>query len=93
MSKRGFVSDYAGDEIRVGDLVLYGARRGNMVRLVDAIVLKTYTRKGVGGKVYPRLKVQPTGDESGWLPSRSNRIRNVGIDHVRVIRTSEELAQ
>jgi hypothetical protein len=93
MSKRGSVSDYAGDEIRVGDLVTYGSRRGNMVRLADGKVLKVYTRKGIGGKVYPRIKVEPTGDESGWVPSRSMRIRNIGIDHVRLVRTAEELAQ
>lgn len=92
MSKRGSVSDYAGDEIRVGDLVAYASRRGNRVRMSDAVVLKTYTKK-LDGRVYPMLRLAPTGNDSGWLARHSDRIVNVAVEHVRVIRTAEELAR
>lgn len=84
MSKRGQITDYAGDEIYAGDLVAYAARRGNMVRMTDALVLKA-TGKLVGGKVRPMLKVQPTGDESGFVKRKTLRSEWIEVDHVRLI--------
>lgn len=92
MSKSSAVVDYAGDAIRVGDLVAYASRRGNRVRMSDGIVLKAYTKK-LNGRVYPMLRLEPTGNDSGWLERRTDRIVNVAVEHVRVVRTAEELAQ
>lgn len=83
--------DYAGDEMRSGDLVTYASRRGNEVRMADGRIQKAFTRK-MFGRMVPMLKVKPTGSESGILRSRSDRVRNIAVKHVRLVRTLEELA-
>ncbi|MCT2594253.1 hypothetical protein LHJ74_30835 [Streptomyces sp. N2-109] len=90
MSKRGTICDYAGDEIRKDDVVTYAARRGNTVRMADAVVIKTYTRK-LGGRIYPMLRLAPTGQESGWVARGSMRVVHVAAVHVRRVATGEEL--
>lgn len=86
MGKRGTVSDYAGDELYAGDLVAYAARQGNRVRMSDAVVLDV-TAKNVGGRLFPMLKVQPTGTDSGWgLGSRKTlRAEWISAEHVRLV--------
>jgi hypothetical protein len=89
MGKRGVVTDYAGEELYAGDLVAYAARQGNRVRMTDAVVLEVTAKKaqveGVGVVLVPTLKVQPTGDESGFTARRSMRPQWIAADHVRLI--------
>lgn len=84
MSKRGVVTDYAGEELYRGDLVVYAARQGNRVRMTDAIVHKVTARKE-GGRLRPMLLVKPTGEESGFTRRRSPRAVWVSAEHVRLI--------
>lgn len=84
MGKRGVVTDYAGQELYAGDLVAYGARQANRVRISDAVVLKVTARK-VGGRLVPMLLVRPTGVESGFTRRRSLRAVWVGAEHVRLV--------
>lgn len=87
MSKRGVVTDYDGDEIYPGDKVVYATRRGNGVRMADALVLKVFTRK-LGGVVIPFLRIQPTGSESGFFKRKSPRIETIALIHVRLLEQS-----
>lgn len=84
MSKRGVVTDYDGEEIYPGDLVAYASRRGNTVRLADAVVLEVFTRK-LQGVMIPFLKIQPTGSESGFFRRKSPRIETIALIHVRLV--------
>lgn len=84
MGERGTVTDYAGDELYSGDLVVYSARRGNRVRMSDAIVRKVTCRL-VGGRLRPMLKVQPTGNESGFRKRKSMRQVWIAAEHVRLV--------
>ncbi|NYI06087.1 hypothetical protein [Allostreptomyces psammosilenae] len=84
MSKRGVVTDYAGDELYAGDLVAYAVRQGNRVRLSDAIILDV-TAVNVGGRLRPMLNVQPTGNESGFTRRRSMRSLWISAEHVRLV--------
>lgn len=84
MSKRGVVTDYAGNELYAGDLIGYAARQANRVRLADAIVIKV-TARLEGGRLRPMLLVQPTGDESGFTARRSPRRVWISSEHVRLI--------
>jgi hypothetical protein len=89
MGKRGVVTDYAGEELYKGDLVAYAARQGNRVRMTDAIVLEVTAKKaqveGVGFVLVPTLKVQPTGDESGFTARKTTAAQWIAADHVRLI--------
>jgi hypothetical protein len=91
MGKRGTVTDYAGDELYAGDLVAYAARRGNGVRLSDAVVQKVTTKRALG-RVIPFLLVKPTGNESGFVRRKTQRAVWVAAEHVRLVATAEELA-
>lgn len=84
MGKRGVVTDYAGDELYRNDLIVYSARQGNRVRMVDAIVDKVTTRL-VDGRLRAMLRVQPTGIESGFTKRRSLRKEWISAEHVRLI--------
>ncbi|MEV7844101.1 hypothetical protein AB0O50_08950 [Streptomyces cyaneofuscatus] len=84
MSKRGVITDYAGEEIYKGDLVAYAARQGNRVRMTDAIVDKA-TARLVDGRLRGMLRVRPTGVESGFSKRRSLRKEWISSEHVRVI--------
>jgi hypothetical protein len=84
MSKRGVCTDYDGDEIYPGDLVAYAARRGNTVRMADAIVLEVFTKR-FQGLIIPFLKIQPTGSESGFFRRKSPRVESIALIHVRLI--------
>lgn len=84
MGKRGVITDYAGEELYPGDLVAYAARQGNRVRMTDAIVDRV-TAVLENGRLRPMLKVQPTGDESGFTRRRSMRPEWISAEHVRLI--------
>jgi hypothetical protein len=84
MSKRGVITDYAGEELYAGDLIAYAARQGNRVRMTDAVVLKA-TAVLEGGRLRPMLKVQPTGTESGFTARRTLRAEWISAEHVRLI--------
>ncbi len=84
MSKRGTITDYAGEEIYRGDLVAYAARQGNRVRMSDAIVDKV-TARLVDGRLRGMLRVRPTGTESGFAKRRSLRQEWISAEHVRLI--------
>jgi hypothetical protein len=86
MGKRGVVTDYAGEELYAGDLVSFGTRHGNRVRLSDAVVLDV-TTKNIGGRLLPTLVVQPTGTDSGWGLGSRKTLRPVEIsaEHVRLV--------
>lgn len=91
MSKRGNIHDFAGAEVRVGDTIVYSARRGNGVRMTEAVVLKTYTEK-YKGRVLPMLAVRPTGNESGFVKRSSFAIQHIAAEHFAVTVPAEELA-
>ena len=84
MGKRGVVTDYAGEELYAGDLVVYAARQANRVRMTDAIVVKV-TAVLEGGRLRPMLKVKPTGIESGFTKRRSYREEWISAEHVRLV--------
>ncbi|MFE7315154.1 hypothetical protein ACFU7T_19045 [Streptomyces sp. NPDC057555] len=84
MGKRGVITDYAGEELYAGDLVVYAARQGNRVRMTDAIVRRVTTRLE-GGRLRPMLRVQPTGVESGFTKRRTLRQEWISAEHVRLV--------
>lgn len=90
MGKRGTVTDYGGDEIYAGDLVAYATRRGNGVRMSDAVVQRVTTRKALG-RVVPFLLVKPTGNESGFVRRKTQRAVWVAANHVRLVLPAEAL--
>lgn len=85
MGKRGQVSDYAGEELRVGDLINYAARRGNGVRVTDAII-ENIAMEREGRRIVPVLTVKPTGSESGFFARKRIRRQRIYTEHVRLIR-------
>jgi hypothetical protein len=89
LSKRGVVTDYAGEELYKGDLIAYAARQGNRVRMADAIVERV-TAKMFGGRLIPMLLVRPTGAESGFTRRRTLGARWIGAEHVRLIAPAAE---
>ena len=91
MSKRGVITDYAGEELYKGDLINYATRQGNRVRLADAVVLQVTARRAAGiGRLVPMLQVQPTGVESGFTARRSARAVWIGAEHARLIVPAHE---
>lgn len=90
MGKRGTVTDYGGDEIYEGDLVAYATRRGNGVRLSDAVVQRVTTRTAFG-RVVPFLLLKPTGNESGFVRRKTQRAVWVAANHVRLVLPAEAL--
>jgi len=89
MGKRGVVTDYGGNELHEGDLIAYGARQGNRVRLADAVVLEATAKRtkveGVGYVLIPVLRVQPTGVESGFVKRKSPAPQWITTEHVRLL--------
>ncbi|MFE6159827.1 hypothetical protein ACFQ7F_13050 [Streptomyces sp. NPDC056486] len=87
MSKRGTITDYAGEAVYRGDLINYSSRCENGVRVADAIIRETYFAK-VDGRKFPMLKVQPTGTDSGHEPRKTLRAEHVAATHVRLLRSN-----
>lgn len=89
MSKRGTVSDYAGEALYAGDLINYATRAGNRTRASDAIVLQVTTVRSLG-RVVAMLKVQPTGTDSGYgLGARKTlNAQWISPEHVRLLRSN-----
>ncbi|MGW1376463.1 hypothetical protein ACWD6P_19635 [Streptomyces sp. NPDC002446] len=83
MAKRGHIHDFTGQEIREGDTLVYAARRGYGVRMVEATVQRTYTEQ-YKGRTIPTLKVKPTGNESGFVKRSTFRVETVAAEHVAV---------
>lgn len=84
MGKRGVITDYAGEELYRGDLIVYAARQGNRVRMADAIIDKVTTRL-VDGRLRAMLRIKPTGAESGFVKRRSLRKEWISSEHVRLV--------
>ncbi|MEV7425187.1 hypothetical protein [Streptomyces sp. NPDC091212] len=78
------LTDFTGAEIRKDKLVAYATRRGNRVRMTEAVVLETMSDKRAG-RVVPRLKVQPTGRDSGFSARSTLVPQYVSAEHVVVI--------
>ncbi|MFG3014336.1 hypothetical protein ACGFZB_28735 [Streptomyces cinerochromogenes] len=78
------LTDFTGAVIRPGRLIAYPTRRGNRVRNTEAIVLETLSDKS-SGRVVPKLKVIPTGRESGVSARKTLTIQTIGAEHVVVI--------
>ncbi|MFF7361066.1 hypothetical protein [Streptomyces sp. NPDC008125] len=87
MADRGTVTDYAGEALYTGDLINYPSRRKNGVRAADAIIREIYFDR-VGGRLFPMLKVEPTGMDSGHVPRRSLRMEHVATTHARLLRSN-----
>jgi hypothetical protein len=87
MAKRGTVTDYAGEGLRVGDLVNYATRCANRVRVTDALVEQIDIRRAYG-KLIPFLLVQPVGVDSGNVGSERKSLRRewISTEHVRLLR-------
>ncbi|GAA3018638.1 hypothetical protein [Streptomyces fulvorobeus] len=83
MSKAA-LTDFTGAEIYPGRLITFSTRRGNRVRVTEAIVLETLTDRS-SGRVVPKLRVRPTGRESGISARKTTDIRTIGAEHVVVI--------
>lgn len=84
MAKRGTVTDYAGEELYAGDLIAYAARSGNRVRMTDALIVKVTAVKA-NGRLMPMLKVQPTGEESGFTRRKTLNPVWISAEHVRLV--------
>ncbi|MFJ5103208.1 hypothetical protein [Streptomyces sp. NPDC088554] len=78
------LTDFTGAEIRPDRVVAYATRRGNRVRMTEAIVMETMSDKRAG-RVIPRLKVQPTGRDSGFSARSTLVPQYVSAEHVVVI--------
>ncbi|MGW1837097.1 hypothetical protein [Streptomyces sp. NPDC002067] len=89
MATRGHIHDFTGAEIREGDTLVYAARRGNGVRMVEAVVKRTYTEQ-YKGRTIPMLKVKPTGNESGFIKRLTFRVETVAAEHVAVTSLGSE---
>ncbi|MEU6684415.1 hypothetical protein [Streptomyces sp. NPDC046832] len=89
MAQRGTVTDYAGEALYVGDLIMYATRCGNGTRAADAIIRKIEIRRAYGKRI-PFLRVQPTGVESrsGLEVRKTLREEWIGTDHVRLLRSN-----
>ncbi|MET8691749.1 hypothetical protein ABZV65_04285 [Streptomyces bauhiniae] len=84
---RHTATDYAGEALYRGDLINYPARRGNTVRMADAVVRTVYFER-VKGRLFPMLKVQPTGTDSGNEVRKTLRAEHVAATHVRLLRSN-----
>jgi hypothetical protein len=78
------LTDFTGAVIKPGRLVAYPTRRGNRVRNTEAIVIETMSDKS-SGRVVPKLRVQPTGRESGVSARKTMTTQVIGAEHVVVI--------
>ncbi|MDH6625765.1 hypothetical protein M2271_003576 [Streptomyces sp. LBL] len=78
------LTDFTGAVIKPGRLIAYPTRRGNRVRNTEAVVLETLSDKS-SGRVVPKLKVVPTGRESGVSGRKTLQQQTIGAEHVVVI--------
>ncbi|BDM70576.1 hypothetical protein HEK616_40630 [Streptomyces nigrescens] len=76
--------DFTGAEIRVGSMIAYPTRQGNVVRNTEAKVLERLTDKSTG-RVVPKLRVQPTGRDSGFIARQTLTPQVIAAAHVVVI--------
>lgn len=78
--KRGVVCDFTGQETRPGDTIVYAARLANLVRMTEAVVIDVSTEKHKG-RVFPVLKVKPTGRYSGFIARTDNGVKTIRSEH------------
>ncbi|MFB7114070.1 hypothetical protein [Streptomyces sp. NPDC056291] len=78
------LTDFTGAVIRPGVVVAYPTRRGNRVRNTEAVVTETMSDRSTG-RVVPKLKVIPTGRESGISARKTLTTQTIGAEHVVVI--------
>jgi hypothetical protein len=84
------LTDYTGAEIRPGVVVSYASRQGNVVRLSEAVVLELKSDKAAG-IVVPKVKVRPTGRDSGFIARKTLAVQTVTADRLVVIGDAPEI--
>lgn len=89
MSKRGYVSDFTGQEVREGDTIVWGTRHGNTVRMSEGTVIDVSTEK-YKGRLIPSIVVKPTGRYSGFVARISLDKETILSDHWAVTRFAED---
>lgn len=83
------LTDFTGATIRPGRLIAFPTRKGNRVRNTEAIVLETMSDRK-SGRVVPKLRVRPTGRESGVSARKTLTTQIIGAEHVVVIGDAPE---
>ncbi|GGX26750.1 hypothetical protein [Streptomyces chryseus] len=78
------LTDFTGAEIRPGVLVSYSTRQGNLVRLSEAVVMELKSDKSAG-VIVPKVKVKPTGRDSGFIARKTLAVQTVTADRIVVI--------
>ncbi|MFE6493384.1 hypothetical protein [Streptomyces sp. NPDC057748] len=78
------LTDFTGAAIRPGRLIVFPTRKGNRVRNTEAVVLELKSDKS-SGRVVPKLRVRPTGRESGISARKTLTPQTIGAEHVVVI--------
>ena len=89
MSVRGTITDMMGREIFKKDLVAYPSRQGNRVRQSIAVVERTYVVR-IKGRLYPMVKCQPTGIDSGFTPRLAMRAVHVSTEHMVLVERGDD---
>lgn len=79
-----YLTDFTGAVIQPGATVVYASRRGNRVRMSEATVIETFSDHSAG-RVTPKLRVKPTGRDTGFVRRQTGRTVIVGAEHVVVI--------
>lgn len=82
------LTDFTGAEIRVGSTIAYPTRQANVVRNTEAKVLERISDKSTG-RVVPKLRVQPTGRDSGFIARKTLDAQVIAAAHVVVIADPE----
>lgn len=88
MAKRGTVTDFTGMPAMPGDVIVYAARAANLVRMTEATIESIGTEK-IKGRVFPVLKVRPTGRISGFLGRVTDRTETIRSEHWVVTQPAE----
>ncbi len=81
---KAHLTDFLGQVIRPGCVIVYPTRQGNRVRQSEAVVIETYSDRSTG-RVIPMLIVAPTGRDSGFIGRSTLMRRRVSTEHTVVV--------
>ncbi|MFD8315919.1 hypothetical protein [Kitasatospora purpeofusca] len=79
------LTDFTGQDVREGAVVVYATRQGNGVRMSEGVVRQVGSYRDQTGRTHKTLTVQPTGRDSGEIARKTRDVVTISVEHVAVL--------
>ncbi|MFD0276194.1 hypothetical protein ACFVHB_20135 [Kitasatospora sp. NPDC127111] len=79
------LTDFTGQDVREGAVIVYSTRQANSVRMSEGVVRQVASYRDPKGRTHKTLTVQPTGRDSGDIQRKTRNVVEIAAEHFAVV--------